>query len=165
EAFALEMIVEDIFVNYSFLTVQEVEFILKNGIMGKYGLIYNDISIDTLMGVGGWFDTYDKTFIKSKVAKSEPKIYSGKEKPMAEWYEIYPELKIVSKCRDMTLELKDVKDWYKLKGFGLDKYKQDCEMYSKSFFKIDEELREKGKLSEMGYILNQHRDFILNYRG
>ncbi|MFZ1786734.1 MAG: hypothetical protein WAT92_00420, partial [Saprospiraceae bacterium] len=36
-AFALEMIVEDIFVNYSFLTVQEVEFILKNGIMGKYG--------------------------------------------------------------------------------------------------------------------------------
>lgn len=61
----LEILIEEIINTYGNLELQEIAFVLKNGVLGKYGVIYNDISLDTILGkydrktnTGGWFSCY-----------------------------------------------------------------------------------------------------------
>lgn len=52
----IPMIREAVFTRYYFLTIDEVAYVLKNGIIGKYKKEYNKLDIETLMT---WFEIYD----------------------------------------------------------------------------------------------------------
>lgn len=47
---------EAIFAKYYFLTIDEVAYVFKNGIIGKYKKEYNKLDLETLMT---WFEIYD----------------------------------------------------------------------------------------------------------
>lgn len=47
---------EAIFKKYYFLTIDEIAYVLKNGIMGAYKKEYNKLDLETLMT---WFEIYD----------------------------------------------------------------------------------------------------------
>jgi hypothetical protein len=76
-----EMIIEHIIVNCKNLELQEIDFIIKKGVMGVFGTIYAEISIDTITGVDGWIETYYKTYRKQRIEQRiEPKFeLTGKE--------------------------------------------------------------------------------------
>ena len=61
---AINLIIDYIKNECGNLDLQEVEFVIKSGVMGKFGVIYNDISIDTICGKDGWFETYYKEYRK-----------------------------------------------------------------------------------------------------
>lgn len=151
------------------LELQELNFIFKSGIMGKFGIIYNDISIDTICGKDGWFETYYRDYRKlrpePKVNNVIPKL-TGKEITEQQFYNENPDQKIYSELRTIrnkaltnTLKLDDVKLFYTSKGLSLDDFKDDQEVYSYNYFQMDEEIR--NCIGEMNYILEQHMNFIL----
>lgn len=47
---------EAIFAKYYFLTIDEIAYVFKNGIIGKYKKEYNKLDLETLMA---WFEIYD----------------------------------------------------------------------------------------------------------
>lgn len=64
----LMVVVDHIMEECSNLELQEINFIFRSGISGKFGIIYNDISIDTICGKEGWIETYYKDFRKLRKA-------------------------------------------------------------------------------------------------
>lgn len=51
------------------LEINEIEFIFKSGVSGRYGVIYNDISIDTVIGKNGWIEQY---YLNDRKKRPEP---------------------------------------------------------------------------------------------
>jgi len=72
ESMAINLIIEYIKSECANLELQEIEFVIKSGIMGKFGTIFNDISIDTICGKDGWFEVYYRDFRKLR-----PQLGSG----------------------------------------------------------------------------------------
>jgi hypothetical protein len=77
------------------LQLNEISIIFKNGVLGRYGTIFNEISIDTICGIDGWIEKYYQ-LDRKKI--SEPKIkekivYSGNEMTYQEWLDKNPEYK------------------------------------------------------------------------
>ena len=66
----LMLVVDFILEECSNLELQEINFIFRSGVMGKFGVIYNDISIDTICGKEGWIETYYKDFRKLRKIES-----------------------------------------------------------------------------------------------
>ena len=155
---AVELIVEHIKTECGNLELQEIEWIFKNGIMGRFGEIYNDISIDTICGKNGWLETYYNQFRK---LRPEPKnefnaVFSGKEQSATDFYESNPDYEqrkkiseILIKSRSNMLNMEDIKYFYKAKGFTLDDLKEDLAIVSKQYF--DSNL--VGYVSETKYIM------------
>jgi hypothetical protein len=55
-----EALTEHIMSNCSTLQIEEVNYIFKKGVLGLFGQIYNDISLDVICGIDGWIETYYK---------------------------------------------------------------------------------------------------------
>lgn len=164
------LIVEHLTENCSNLELQEVNYIFKQGIKGAYGIIYNDITIDAVCGKGGWIEAYYKESRHKRKEpepmKIDPKFIElqGTEISLEEFLERNPEFKdklklatILDKCKNSTLKLDDVKEFYKIKGLTLNDFKDDCEVYSYNYFTF-----QQGKgFKEMQYILEEFRVWII----
>lgn len=86
-----KLLCETIINNFGNLELQEVEYVLKNGVAGRFGTIYRTVDISTICGVGEncWFENYYKTdrqsrpepngFIYEKVKKGGSFYYTKKE--------------------------------------------------------------------------------------
>jgi hypothetical protein len=148
------------------LELQEVNFIFRNGIMGKFGVIYNDISIDTICGKEGWIEIYYRDFRKFKKEKIECEDSSvkltGKEITLEEFHSKNPELKdryvlnqIYQKAKEFKISIEDAKTFYKVKGLSLNDFKDDCEYFCVLWNKTSK------IVPEMDYIKECFRRFIL----
>lgn len=51
------------------LEINEIEYIFKTGVSGRYGNLYNDISIDTIIGKNGWIEQY---YLNDRKKRPEP---------------------------------------------------------------------------------------------
>lgn len=67
--FFIEILVEHIVNSCSYLELSEIDYIFKNGILGKLGNNYQEISIDTITGETGWIENYRKN---ERVKRPEP---------------------------------------------------------------------------------------------
>lgn len=150
------------------LELQEINFIFKSGVMGKFGVIYNDISIDTICGKDGWFETYYREYrkLRPEPNKKEDVRMSGKEMTEPEFLEKYPEYKDQIRLRDLLLmaksfkiTTKEAKEFYLIKELTLNDFKDDCEIYSGQYHSLPE--NEKQCFTETQYLNNCHCSFII----
>ncbi len=54
----ISILVDYLMVHCNNLELQEIDFIFKNGILGKFGTIYDEIYLDTITGDKGWIERY-----------------------------------------------------------------------------------------------------------
>jgi len=164
----ISIIFEYITEECSNLELQEINFIFKSGVMGKFGVIYNDISIDTICGKDGWFETYYKEYrkLRPEPTKKEDARMSGKEMTEPEFLEKYPEYKDQIRLRDLLLmaksfkiTTKEAKEFYLIKELTLNDFKDDCEIYSGQYHSLPE--NEKQCFTETQYLNNCHCSFII----
>jgi hypothetical protein len=130
------------------LELQEIEYIFKKGVMGRFGDIYNDISIDTICGLNGWIENYYKKDRKEKndSLKIEHEIrFSGNEISEKEFLIKYPIYEKRQKIRDLAEKAKlrkakmdDIKEFYKLKELTLDDLKDDLQELSKQYYQMSD---------------------------
>lgn len=162
----LMLVIDYILEDCSNLELQEVNFIFRNGVMGKFGVIYNDISIDTICGKEGWIESYYKDFRKFKKDKIECEDSSikltGKEMTLEEFHAKNPDLKnryslnqIYIKAKEFKISIEDAKMFYKIKGLSLDDFKDDCEYFCILWNKSSK------VVPEIEYIKECFRRFIL----
>lgn len=165
---AINLIIDYIKNECGNLELQEVEFVIKSGVMGKFGIIYNDISIDTICGKDGWFETYYKDFrkLRPEPTKKEDVRMSGKEMTEPEFLEKYPVFKDQIRLRDLLLmaksfkiTTKEAKEFYLIKELTLNDFKDDCEIYSGKYHRLPE--NEKQCFTETQYLNNCHCSFII----
>lgn len=165
---AINLIIDYIKNECGNLELQEVEFVIKSGVMGKFGVIYNDISIDTICGKDGWFETYYRDFrkLRPEPTKKEDVRMSGKEMTEPEFLEKYPEYKDQIRLRDLLLmaksfkiTTKEAKEFYLIKELTLNDFKDDCEIYSGQYHSLPE--NEKQCFTETQYLNSCHCSFII----
>ena len=146
------------------LELQEINFIFKSGIMGKFGVIYNDISIDTICGKEGWIETYYKDFRKFRPEKKQEEVIrlTGKEMTLEDFHAKNPEYKlkydlhgIYYQAKRYKTTIEDAKQFYLIKGLSLDDFKDDFQFYSKEY------QNQKLIKGEMLYITERFRKFII----
>ena len=133
------------------LELQEINFIFKSGVMGKFGVIYNDISIDTICGKDGWFETYYREYrkLRPEPTKKEDVRMSGKEITEHEFLEKdenYAEFrKVIQDAKEFKVTQEGAKSFFEsnntnfekelnkieieFEKSGLEQYGQDKEVY------------------------------------
>ena len=160
----LMLVVDFILEECSNLEIQEINFIFKSGIMGKFGVIYNDISIDTICGKEGWIETYYKDFRKLRHEKKQEEVIrlTGKEMTLEDFHAKNPEYKlkydlhgIYDRAKRYKTTIEDAKQFYLIKGLSLDDFKDDFQFYSKEY------QNQKLIKGEMLYITERFRKFII----
>ena len=160
----LMLVVDFILEECSNLEIQEINFIFKSGIMGKFGVIYNDISIDTICGKEGWIETYYKDFRKFRPEKKQEEVIrlTGKEMTLEDFHAKNPEYKlkydlhgIYYQAKRYKTTIEDAKQFYLIKGLSLDDFKDDFQFYSKEY------QNQKLIKGEMLYITERFRKFII----
>ena len=170
DKFTVDMLIEYFMTECGNLELQEIEFIFKSGIMGKYGIIYNDISIDTICGTDGWVGKYYANDRKKRKENTyvEKIELTGKEITYDQFLENHPELKernelldLLSKAKKQELTLDDVKRFYTIKGFDKNTHmKEDMLVMSKEYYRLSTDIR--SVLTENKYILNEFCKFVIN---
>ena len=160
------MIAEFIISECKNLEFQELEYIFKKGVMGRFGEIYNDISIDTICGVNGWIENYYKTDRRRRIdsVKLESEIhFTGSEISEAEFLEKYPEYAIRKRLRELReiavskkMTVSELKEFYKIKGYKVTDMQDDIEALRKQYEKSDE----KDYISWDKYLLNWMNTFV-----
>lgn len=127
---AFKLMLDEIVTKYRFLELQEIEYIFRNGILGKYGIIYNDISIDTICGEGGWVQRYltEERIKKPKPVQDVKKLETGKVITIDEFYKRHPELAEKRRQKEIMYKLitGDV-SLEMLTDYGIDKEKFESE--------------------------------------
>lgn len=103
---AFKLLLEDILTNFGYLEIQEIEWIMKQGVLGKYGIIYNEISIDTICGKDGWIQQYiQNERIERPKPTTQKAIQEGKPLTIDEYYERHPELREKRKKIELQYKL------------------------------------------------------------
>ena len=149
------------------LEIQEIEYIFKSGVMGRFGQIYNDISIDTICGKNGWVETY---YSEHRKLRKEPTIedkliFTGKEMTLEQFYQENPQYKerselmeMFKKARVNQCNVSDLKNFYKLKKYSVGEMQEDLAAISKEYY--NSEIKEH--VAESEYIKNWLNKFILS---
>lgn len=133
------------------LELQEIEYIFKKGVLGRFGEIFNDISIDTICGKGGWIEYYCKNDRKNKPQKviiHESERMNGTEMTLSQFFKKNPDfekrtrlLEIGELAKINEAKLTHLKEFYKLKDLTLNDLKDDMESLSKQYYEISEDER------------------------
>lgn len=171
DKFTVDLLIEHFIELCGNLELQEIEFIFKNGIKGTFGIIYNDISIDTICGCDGWIETYYRKYRKLRIDRApqtEILNLSGHEMTSDEFLKKHPDLairhelsEILIKAKNSKLELDDVKRFYEIKGLNkVDDLQEDMTVFSRKYFALDEEIRSHVK--ELKFILMEFSKFVIN---
>lgn len=140
---SVNLIVEYITQTCGNLELPEIEFIFKNGVSGIFSTIYNNISVDTIIGKDGWIDTY---YSKFRNKRPDPNQYVELDLMTKEKFlELYPKYKGMS--------LTELIEAAKLEGHNL-------HLSSDEFLEINPEIKLKNELTE---ILNKAKDFNIKW--
>lgn len=149
------------------LELQEIEYIFKRGVMGRFGEIYNDISIDTICGKNGWIETYYKTDRMNKperVILDGEVYFTGNEISEEEFMKRYPEYKerakmrqLLTKAQERKATVSDLKEFYKIKGFKPGDMQEDIAALTRQY----EISQEKEYIQWPGYLSNWINGFIV----
>jgi len=153
------------------LGLNEIAFALKRGIVGAYGVIYNDISIDTVFN---WITQY-KEIDRPKIKEKDYTNFSEKYKRLEnyeklitldEFLEKNPDEKIkrqINEFKDQAkkghITIERFKDYVKLKELGKDFVKDFMEKETKEYHNQPEEI--KKLYTEMKHIINAMCIFII----
>jgi hypothetical protein len=138
----LILVVDFIIEECSNLELQEINFIFRSGIMGKFGVIYNDISIDTICGKEGWIESYYRDYRKYRSEKKTENIVrlTGKEMTMEQFHAKNPEFKIkydlhgiYGRAKKFETTIEDAKQFYKIKGLSDGDFKDDFQCFAKEY--------------------------------
>lgn len=165
----MDLLVDFIVNHCSKLEIQELDFIMKHGVLGRFGILYNEISIDTICGVGGWIETYFNEFRQLRPPKPEPRPYdkTGNEKSNKEYLNTLTgdmkrlyELREKSDSKNNTLTIDDVKDFYRIKGYTLDEFKEHQEIHAWNYVILYKGMTDVVSKSE--YIAEENRKFVRN---
>jgi hypothetical protein len=100
----LIVLVDYILDDCSNLELQEIDFVFRNGVLGKLGVIFNDISIDTVVG---WFEKYYSEFriLRTEPIKKDTSIVlSGKEISHSDWMRKYGDYKLRAAKHELSFE-------------------------------------------------------------
>jgi hypothetical protein len=169
--YAVNCIVDFIVKRCQNAEIQEIDYIFRCGVMGMYGAIYNDISIDTICGAEGWVESY---YINDRPNRPEPQFITNaslenkysvliptgnkdeyerdlyrrewkeRENPITieQFFEKNPEYiqkkelsEIYGKAKTKKITIDDARQFYLIKGFTLNEFKDDMEYYSQNFYK------------------------------
>lgn len=91
-----DILINHISINCPNLELQEIEYIFRAGVIGTFGPIYNDISLDTICGKNGWIEMYYQEHRPNRPEQNE-KIPEPKPNPNAiseaEFLRRHPEIK------------------------------------------------------------------------
>lgn len=142
----------DHFVNdCSNLELQEVEFIIRTGVMGLLGTIYSEVTIDTITGEHGWIENYYK---KIRPKRSEPTFEqnycSVNHIPYDEFISSNPEYlkdlsnlrEIYEKALDSRLDKEDIVMFYFLKRMTQSEYEEDLNAIKKEYSNLNKKEEE-----------------------
>lgn len=106
--FFIEILVEHIVNSCSNLELSEIDYIFKNGILGKLGNNYQEISIDTITGETGWIENY---YSKERAKRPEPELpkieVSKTAMTYQEWIEKNPDQKNNLRKYDLMMLIKN----------------------------------------------------------
>jgi hypothetical protein len=139
---AINLLTEQIINDFPNLEIQEIEFIIKNGILGKFGVIYNDISLDTILGKDGWFEMYYKQYrtLRPEPQKQIKIQYTGKEMSKDQFYQKNPEYALKAKvseikalAKNRTINQAYINDWYNLQGIKQSQIEREKEDIRKDY--------------------------------
>ena len=91
----VNLVTEFIINDCSNLQLEEINLIFRNGVLGRYGTIFNDISMDVICGKDGWIEQFYKNDRpkRKEVQEVEEITYTGNEMTLEQFYEKYPEEK------------------------------------------------------------------------
>jgi hypothetical protein len=112
----ISILVDYLMVNCQNLELQEIDFIFKNGILGKFGTIYDEIYLDTITGDKGWIERYYSDYRKLRQEpNSQNRIdyeLTGKEISYEKFLKSNPDivtndyhLKILAKSGNITMDV------------------------------------------------------------
>ena len=162
----LMVVVEHILDECSNLELQEINLIFKMGVTGKFGIIYNDISIDTICGKEGWIETYYNDFrrLRKEPERKESDFrLTGKEMTLMQFHDSNPEYKktfdlhaIFERAKIYKTTIEDAKQFYKIKELSLDDFKDDMEYFAKQYQNSEKTIK------EIQYITEMFRKFIID---
>lgn len=90
---SFEIITDDIMETCKSWSLQEIDYVFKMGVSGKLCLNYQEISIDTIIGNGGWLDVYFRNYRRNKPNSDNQIKLTGKEITLDEFLTLNPEYK------------------------------------------------------------------------
>lgn len=145
----IELILDFIFEECKNLQIEELNIIFRNGVLGRYGTIFNDISIDTICGKEGWIESYykhDRPKIQEPHYEEVVK-YNGNEMTYEQFLEKNPDIK-----KDLRRkELKKVLSSSKAQIKHVIEY---CELLGHNWEEKKVKLQSKYELFEHKELLN-----------
>lgn len=107
-----DILINHISINCPNLELQEIEYIFRAGVIGTFGPIYNDISLDTICGRNGWIEMYYQEHRPNRPEQVE-RIPEPEINPNAiseqEFLRRHPEIARERKLRDMRQHFKSTK--------------------------------------------------------
>lgn len=89
QAHQIEYLAEEIAREYYWLTLADLRYMMKQGIAGKYGEIYDRLDVQVVLG---WLTKYVETRMEIAESKSQQKHVgkiSDNAKPMPQWFADY----------------------------------------------------------------------------
>lgn len=147
----VNLIVDHIMNDCSNLEMQEIEFIFRSGVIGKFGTIYGEITIDTITGLDGWIETYYKSYRNKRaenlMSDHDPE-YNGNEISAEEFLKLNPEyMKLKSDLKELydnaisgKIDHEQVKKFYLLKDMTIDDYDVDRCFLGNEFDQIHDDI-------------------------
>ncbi len=164
--FGYKLMIDFILNDCKNLELQEVEYIFKNGVMGRFGQLYNDISVDTICGINGWIEMYYKEHRKNRMEGIKPVEsfnFTGNEMTLKEFHESHPDylersnlLELFEKAKKSKCGVQDLKLFYKIKGYTVGEMQDDLSIIAGKYYS----LQEKNAITEKQWVDNWINNFI-----
>lgn len=165
----VKILIDEIISQHGNLELQEVEFLIKKGLVGTYGPIYSEIRIDTIFN---WIIQYKENHRINRPEPGQKQLEYIPEKgdmTLVEYFKKNPEAKnkvllheLLLKAKQYKCDANEAKMFYELKGMTGQDYKDDIEIISKQYFEMPEE--HKKTYSESDHLKMWINQFIIeNY--
>ena len=164
-----EALTEYIMADCSNLQIEEINYIFKKGVLGLFGQIYNDISLDVICGIDGWIEMYYKHHrskrgegdYKEPLSK-EPQKDNEKLYTYAEYLKRNPEERKKQRLKELTAKAKLLKCGYpelklmlKYSGRGEDVFETLRNKIESSY-----EVFEIKSVSKMHFVANEIKKLL-----
>lgn len=163
QAAAFDIMVEHIVSECSNLEIQEIDYIFRSGVLGKFGTIYNDISLDTICGADGWIETYYRDHRKMRPDPQKHDEYAlpgAADMTESEFYDRNPEYRtwvtirhIIQSAADGMITIDDVATVYTAYGYTQDDLDHDVETHHHNYTYLPAEYRQSVSVDR--YTLNE----------
>lgn len=165
QAAAFDIMVEHIISECSNLEMQEIDYIFRSGVLGKFGTIYNDISLDTICGADGWIETYYRDHRKMRpepIKHYECTVPGAADMTESEFYDRNPDYRkyvtirdIIRRAIDGRITMTDVSEIYAAYGYAQEDLQQDIDIHHYNYGLLPTEYKEVVSIDQ--YTINEFR--------